>query len=187
MENRLLDLLLPPVKDQDSPVFAEVSQMPREALYLPARDPRQERWTGVKIGPSEEGLREKTGFAVVRNTSLFEADLRKAVTGFGRIYTVLPLPCGADSEAAPGRAGRLERLSPLAEIGDARPAITDLRVVKSPGEIGLIQKATDATIAAHLAAWKRATPGLYEYQVAAAMMGVFFDHGCHACLYAGHG
>ncbi len=177
-------LLAPPMQDKESPVFAEVSEMPREALYLPPRNAQQERWTGIKIGPSDGSLREKTGFDAVRNTNLFEADLRRAVSGFGRIYTVLPRRRASDQESTPSRAAGLEKIAPLAEVGDARAVITDMRVVKSPGEIGLIQKATDATIAAHLAAWKRAKPGVAEYQVASTMISVFMDMGCARPAYA---
>jgi len=39
-------------------------------------------------------------------------------------------------------------------------------------------------VAAHLAAWKRAVSGLYEYQVAALMASVYLDRGCERSAYA---
>jgi Xaa-Pro aminopeptidase len=57
-------------------------------------------------------------------------------------------------------------------------------MVKSPGEIALIQKATDATVAAHREAWKRIRSGVHEYQVGAAMQAVMFDLGCERPAYA---
>jgi Xaa-Pro aminopeptidase len=161
-----------------------VKEIPREILFLPPRNPKEERWTGVKIGPYGEGLHAKTGFEVVRDTSLFERELSQAVAGFGRAYTLKPREAAADRERDPGRYQTLAKIAPLADIADARPALTELRMVKSPGEIGLIQKATDATVAAHLAAWKRARSGLYEYQVAAAMMGILLDRGCERAAYS---
>jgi Xaa-Pro aminopeptidase len=55
---------------------------------------------------------------------------------------------------------------------------------KSPGELALIRNSIDATVAAHLAAWKRAAPGLYEYQIAATMTSVYLDRGCERSAYA---
>ncbi|MBI3666598.1 MAG: aminopeptidase P family protein [Acidobacteria bacterium] len=177
-------MLTPPMKERNSPVFDQVNQMPRQILFLPGRDPKQERWTGIKIGPYDEGLRDKTGFEAVRGVELFEKELSKAGAGFGRIYTIKPRPRAADRDPEPERAASLEKLAPLTEIADARPAITAMRMVKSPGEVGLIQKATDTTIAAHLAAWKRVKPGLFEYQIAAAMESVFLERGCWRPAYA---
>jgi Xaa-Pro aminopeptidase len=48
----------------------------------------------------------------------------------------------------------------------------------------LITKATDATIAAHRAAWKKMKPGLYEYQISAVMTDAYFEHGCERSAYA---
>jgi len=176
-------MLTPRMKERGSPVFAEVDQVPPEILFLPGRDQRQERWTGLKVGPYDAGVAAQTGFAVVRSRELFERELSKAVAGFGRIHTLMPPARGRDSGRERRLLETLGKIAPLAEIADARSTIAGLRVVKSPGEIELIQKATDATIAAHLAAWKRAKPGLFEYQVAATMQGILFERGCERPAY----
>jgi len=59
-----------------------------------------------------------------------------------------------------------------------------LRVEKSPAEIDLIRKATDASVAAHLAAWKRMKPGLHEYEIAATMVDTYSELGCERSAYA---
>src|SRR5207244_1947735 len=81
-------------------------------------------------------------------------------------------------------AAKLDRLAPLREILDARPAIAKLRMKKSPEEIALIQRSTNVSLEAHRAAWKRAAPGLYEYQIAATMESVFSENGCERPAYA---
>ena len=177
-------LLIPPMKESSSPLYQKVSEMPREILFLPARNPREERWTGSKTGPYDPGMHDKTGFEVIRGIELFDRELSNAVAGFGRIYTLKPRERAADREREPGRYHTLEKIAPLAEIADARTTITALRMVKSQGEIAFIQRATDASIAAHLAAWKRAKPGLQEYQVAATMMAIMMDRGCERPAYA---
>jgi Xaa-Pro aminopeptidase len=78
------------------------------------------------------------------------------------------------------------------ELGDFNPAdaatvrkeIARLRMRKSGAEIDAIQRSVDATVAAHLAAWKRAAPGVYEYQVAATMAADYLDRGCERGAYA---
>jgi Xaa-Pro aminopeptidase len=56
-------------------------------------------------------------------------------------------------------------------------------MVKSAAEIDLITKATDVTVAAHLAGWKKTRPGVWEYEVAAVMTSVYFGRGCERNAY----
>src|SRR5258708_34308274 len=98
----------------------------------------------------------------------FEGELRDTLEAYARVYTMADQP----------GAARLRQLAPVRDIANAAPAIAKLRMAKSPEEIDLIQHATDVTLAAHRAAWQRAAPGLYEYQVAAAMTEAYADAGC---------
>ena len=61
---------------------------------------------------------------------------------------------------------------------DVAEAIGRLRLKKSPREIELIRKSIAATVQAHRAAWRRIRPGLFEYQVAATIVGSYLDAGC---------
>jgi Xaa-Pro aminopeptidase len=74
--------------------------------------------------------------------------------------------------------------SHTADAATVRKELARLRMKKSPAEIAAIQRSVNATVAAHLAAWKRAAPGVYEYQVAAAMAAVYLDRGCERGAYA---
>jgi Xaa-Pro aminopeptidase len=86
----------------------------------------------------------------------------------------------------PGDAGakKLQSLAVLHEERDASMPIARLRAIKSPAEIGLISESTDATVAAHLAAWKAMKPGIFEYEIAATMTNVYFQRGCERSAYA---
>src|SRR5262249_21182965 len=103
-----------------------------------------------------------------------EAELQKLLGQYPRLYALKGTPVAA----------KLEKLAPLRDISDARPAIAKLRMKKSLEEIALIERATDVTIEAHRAAWKRAPAGLYEYQIAGAMEAVFSEKGCERPAYA---
>ncbi len=146
---------------------------PYAILFLPRRHPDQEKWTGRKLGPDDPAIGQLTGFDTVLNTESFESELHKQLEHYSGIYTI-----GEQSTAA------LKELAPLRDISGAGPMIARLRMHKSPEELALIQKSIDITLDAHRAAWRRAAPGEYEYQVAATMTAVYFNAGCERNAYA---
>jgi Xaa-Pro aminopeptidase len=154
-------LLTPPQDDK-----------PYAVLFLPRRQPDQEKWTGRKAGPDDANISQLTGFDTVLPAEGFESELHRQLDRYSGIYTL-----GAESTSD------LKALAPLRDISDAGQLIARLRMHKSSEELALIQHSIDATLEAHRAAWKRAAPGEYEYQVAAAMTAVYFDRGCERSAY----
>jgi len=146
---------------------------PYAILFIPRRQPDQEKWTGRKAGPDDANISQVTGFDAVEPVESFESELRKQLERYSRIYTI-----GEQSTA------ELKPLAPLREVSSAANMIARLRMHKSPEELSMIQHAVDVTLAAHRAAWKRRAPGLYEYQVAATMTDSYFDAGCQRSAYA---
>jgi Xaa-Pro aminopeptidase len=146
---------------------------PREILFLPRHDAGAEKYTGRKTGPGDGQVTEFTGFDTVLPAENFESELRRELERHANIYTV--------GESA---VSRLKALAPLRDVNDAARTIAHLRMIKSAEELALIQRAIDATLEAHRTAWKMAAPGLYEYQVAAAMTFSYQDHGCERNAYA---
>ena len=168
-------LMLAPVPDEPSaPGYAAKVRLPREILFVPERNPEEEKWTGRKLGPNDPDVREAAGFETVMPAETFEARFREMLEAYARVYTLSESP----------DAARLRQLAPLRNIGNAAPAIARLRMRKSAEEISLLQHAIDVTLEAHRAAWRRAAPGLYEYQIAASMENVFHDAGCERSAYA---
>ncbi len=167
-------LLAPLPEDSKAPGYDVKAKLPREILFLPERNPDQEKWTGRKLGPSDPDAKSITGFEAVMPAERFESELRTVLEAYPRLYTLVDQPPTA----------RLRQLAPLRDISGAALAIAKLRMHKSPEEIALIQHATDVTLEAHRAAWQRATPGLYEFQIAAAMLDVYQDAGCERSAYA---
>jgi Xaa-Pro aminopeptidase len=154
-------LVTPPRDDQ-----------PYAVLFLPRRQPDQEKWTGRKAGPDDANICQLTGFDTVLPAESFESELHKQLERYSSIYAL----------GEPGTA-ELKTLAPMRDISDAGQTIARLRMHKSPEELALIQRSIDVTLEAHRAAWKRAEPGLYEYQVAATMTSVYFDQGCERSAY----
>lgn len=154
-----------------------------ETLFLPNRNASQEKWTGPKLGPDSPDAARITGFDRVEALDNLRSELVKMPAG--PIYTDMP---GAD--AAPGSTAPLQWLKranafPVgASFQDATPLLRSLRTFKDDGEIELLRKATNASIAAHLAAMRAMKPGTTEREMAALLQYEWGKRGCERPAYA---
>ncbi|HLH43792.1 MAG TPA: Xaa-Pro peptidase family protein [Bryobacteraceae bacterium] len=145
-----------------------------EILFLPPKDAQEENFTGRKTLAEGADAAEKSGFEKVLPRTAMESNFLRLLESARRVYTI-----SSDS-----RGQKLMSLAAFHEHAEAGPEIARLRAVKSPAEIALIEKSANATVPAHLAAWTKMKPGLYEYEIAAAMTNVYFDRGCERSAYA---
>lgn len=170
-------LIIPDV--QGKPVRA-----PREILYLPPRDRNEEQWEGPKLGPDDPGIAETTGFEAVRSTKDLSGDLQKLAKAYPSFYTVMP---PAQEDGYPHFTKSLEAIReivPHEHLKDATNQLDVQRLIKSPGELALMQKAIDLSVDAHLDAMKTMRAGLFEYQIAARMKEIHEWGGCEREAYA---
>jgi Xaa-Pro aminopeptidase len=164
---------------------AKSSGAPSEILYLPPRDPREAIWGGAHLGPNDPGVAEKTGFQAVRPFAELRGDLAALAKTNPKFYALLPKgPENGYPQLHTWHDWLKDALPPQSEIEDAQPILTDMRMVKSPGEVELLQKAVDASVDAQLAAMKMMKPGLMEYQVGAKMEEIHKWEGCSREAYA---
>ncbi|MFQ5663852.1 MAG: aminopeptidase P N-terminal domain-containing protein [Terriglobia bacterium] len=158
---------------------ARAAKLPKDTLFLPPRDNRRERWEGIKLGPDDPDVREKTGFARVKPFSALRADLERLLEIFPNLYTLFPRS-GPNSAAT--HAGRwlawLRTVAPAAGLHDVRGALGTMRQVKSESELKRLRVAIARSIEAHRAAMAALRPGMYEYEVAALMEYTFVRAGC---------
>jgi Xaa-Pro aminopeptidase len=171
-------LLLPESAEQNGWTGA------REILYLPPRDLAKERWNGIRMGPDDPGIQEKTGFARVESFVKLRETLATLEKNYPEIYTELPGPHDEGYPHAANWSHWVKDAVPQASLKDVSSAVATLRAIKSPGELALIQKAIDPSIDAHLEAMKMVRPGLYEYQVAAKMVEIHAYAGCETEAYS---
>jgi Xaa-Pro aminopeptidase len=146
----------------------------RELLFLPHHNERTEHFQGRRSSAEDADVHALTGFEEVRPIEKFESELDQALSEQDKLYAPLSQP-GTD---------KLKTLYPFREISDAAPLITKLRVKKSPAELAAIQHATDVSMEAHRAAWKRMAPGLSEYQIAAVLWTTYIESGCEGVAYS---
>src|SRR6202163_696335 len=118
---------------------------PREILYLPPRDLAQEKWNGLRMGPDDPGIKEKTGFADVGTFAKLHDAVATLAKDFPEIYTELPDPHEDGYPHAANWSKWVKEAAPQAALKDVSPAVGTLRSVKSPGELALLQKAIDAS------------------------------------------
>jgi len=145
-----------------------------EILFLPHHNERGELYTGKRASAEDAGVQALTGFDEVLPIERLEAELDKALNSSEKLYAL----------AGESVSDQLRARYPFREISDGAPLITKLRVKKSAAEIAAIQHATDVSIEAQRAAWKRIASGAYEYQVAATLEYGFLDSGCEGPAYA---
>jgi Xaa-Pro aminopeptidase len=145
-----------------------------EIIFLPERNLHMENYTGRKLGADDPDAAPKTGFAKVLPRSAIEPEFLRLAAKSERIYAISSDP----------QSQKLMQLAPLHDPQSAAAVLQQMRMVKSPAEIDLLEKAADASVAAHLAAWRRIRAGLYEYQIAATMVEAYEDLGCERSAYA---
>lgn len=78
----------------------------------------------------------------------------------------------------------LEARHPGLVVEDVHPEVDRLRARKSPGEIDLLRRAVDITEAAHGSALDVVRPGVWEYQVEAAIEHTFRHMGADGSAFA---
>ncbi len=144
-----------------------------EILFVPHRNARREIYNGKRIAPEDTNAAATTGFDSVLPPEKFETALRHALDSSAGFYAI----------ANAANTAKLKSLAPFRELGDGAPLVAPLRMKKSAAEIAAIRKTTDASMQAHLAAWKRLTPGIYEYQAAATFAASLLEAGCEGQSY----
>ncbi len=69
-------------------------------------------------------------------------------------------------------------------IVDLGPVLHDMRLIKSPNEVSVMQAAADISCRAHIRAMKFVNPGVYEYQLEAEILHEFGMAGARAPAYS---
>ena len=157
-----------------------------EILFLPSRNYSQEKWMGPKLGPENPDAVKLTGFDRVASLDDLRNEFVKLFPSRGaRIYTDVPAPGEKSNSTQPLAWLENANAFPIGtSYSDVRPLVNSLRLIKDDGEIALIRKATDASIAAHFAAIKAIHPGVNEREIASLLEYEWGKRGCERVSYA---
>jgi Xaa-Pro aminopeptidase len=154
-----------------------------EILFLPPRNPIQEKWTGPKLGPENPEAPRITGFDRVADMASLPQEVMKVVWG-ARPVVFTDVASTGQTSASAGPLEFLKDVNAFLGFQDVKPMIESLRTYKDAGEVALIRKAVDASVAAHFAAFKAVKPEVTEREIAALMQYEWGKRGCERPAYA---
>jgi Xaa-Pro aminopeptidase len=168
------------------PASGDGNQAYTEILFLAAHNLSQEKWTGPKLAADSPDAKKLTGFDQVEAIDDLRNELVRLLGAVrGAVYTDVPSYGNVSNSSEPlDWLKRANAFPVYASFSDVRPLISSLRTVKDSGEIDRIRKATDASIAAHLAAMRTVKPGVTEREISALMQYEWGRRGCERPAYA---
>ena len=157
-----------------------------EILFLPSRNYSQEKWTGPKLGPDSPNAAQITGFDRIESLDKLRSVLVELFPAHGvDVYTDVPVSDVISNSTEPlAWLGNANAFAVGTAYKDVRPVLETLRMVKDRGEIELIRKATDASIAAQFAAIRNIKPGVTEREISSLLQYEWGKRGCERPAYA---
>jgi Xaa-Pro aminopeptidase len=155
-----------------------------EILFLAGNNKVEEKWTGPKMSPTGPEASKATGFDQVEVLDKLRDELNRLLPERPTVYTDLA-SYGHDSASSGGLdwLRRANAFIPFALYQDVKPLLSSLRTYKDSGEIERIRKATDATVAAQLAAMRAMKPGINEREISAILQYEWIKRGCERPSY----
>ena len=157
----------------------------REILFLPTRDLRLEHYTGPKLDAVSPNVAKIAGVDAVEPMAQLPVELNK-LTGEDRrlAYRIWSQPESAAAKAVVELNGVTLGMDKAPGALDVTALTMELREVKDTGEIELLKKASEASIAAQRAMFRAVRPGATERAIAGKMGAVWAEHGCERPSYA---
>src|SRR2546421_3595411 len=139
-------------------------------LFLSPRNPSQERWTGLRLGPDSTAVR-LSGISRVLPTDSLDRMLSTALfRAAGPVYAPLDVTTRDETRLR-------EFVFGGRDVRNLRPLVDSMRLVKDADEIARMRKAVDISAAGHVAAMQAARPGMWEYEIEAVVEAAFRRHG----------
>jgi Xaa-Pro aminopeptidase len=157
----------------------------REILFLPTRDLRMEKYTGVKLDAATPNAAEIAGVDAVEPMTELPAEMNKLIDADRRlVVNIWTQPLAPQAKALVAFTAATLGMASTPQPKDVTDLTAQLRVEKDPGEIELLKKASEASIKAQFAMMRAAKPGVTERAVAGMMTAVWMENGCERPSYA---
>lgn len=154
----------------------------REVLFVAGRDPSQEVWTGIRMGP--DVAPQVTGITAVLPYSEMPGIVDEILSSLDTLYYddwflregEEPLTGEKITWKEAGGAAVIAK-APKLKLLHAGNILNGMRAVKSAAELALMQKAIDISVQAHRETMRSAAPGMHEYEFEGVMEYVFHRMG----------
>lgn len=154
-------------------------------LFCQEKIKEQEIWTGRRVGP--EAAPQVLGCDDAFPISDIDDILPGLIEGKDRIYASLGVSPEFDRQLMQWvnhiKAQVRNGATPPHEFSALDHLLHDIRLIKSPAEVALMQRACDISADAHTRAMQMVKPGMYEYELEAELMRTFMAAGSRWSAY----
>jgi Xaa-Pro aminopeptidase len=150
---------------------ADQARAYREVLFLPTRNLRMEKYTGIKLDAATPNAAQTAGVDQVLAMTELPAELNKLAVADRRVIGNLWAEPGSDqAKALVNFTSVTLGMDTVPNTHDLSAPTTELRVVKDAGELALLKKASDASMAAQRVMMQATRPGVTERAIAGTIL-----------------
>jgi len=174
-----------PSSAQGGPLDPQADRKYTEVLFLPTRNLRQEKYTGEKLDAATPGAPQKAGVDAVEPMVELPAVLNTMIAADRRLnFNLWTQPENPQTHALVAMTEATLGSPTMPPSHDVAGLTQELRVVKDEGELDLLRKASDASIAAQRVMMRAVKPGATERAIAGKMYAAWMERGCERASYA---
>ena len=148
-------------------LLLKTEQAEKAIIFLRPRDPLLETWNGRRLGVEHapQHLNVNEAYSIEE----FVTVLPKILKNLTALYYVPEIHTWGDKLVA-------ESAVNFIEILDWRPMLSEMRLIKSPNEIRLMQQAGQITALGHIKAMQTTRPNRFEYEIESDILHEFNRH-----------
>ena len=173
-------------EEPDAIAVIAPSKEKKVTMFVRPRDPEREIWDGYRAGV--EGAVRDFSADEAFPIGEFDEKLPEILDGPQVLYYAFghstpEMDQKIIRQLTQMRETNRRPLEPPATIVDPTSILHEMRVLKTPEEIEIMQRAADIAAEAHVEAMKAVRPGMKEYEVEALLEQVFRRHGAAGPAY----
>ena len=149
-------------------------------MFVQARDPERETWTGRRKGP--EGALAEHGADVAFAYDTLVKELPRLLQGVSTLHYAFATDAEHDalvmsSVSQARRSGRTKNLVAPQTFHHPLVLLHELRLHKRPEELERLREAGRISAEAHVRAMRATRPGVHEYEIEAVLQHCFLEQG----------
>ena len=148
-------------------LLLKTEQEEKAIIFLRPRDPLLETWNGLRLGV--ERAPQQLNVNEAYSIEEFVTVLPKILKNLTALYYVPEIHTWGDKLVT-------ESAVSFSEILDWRPMLSEMRLIKSPNEIRLMQQAGQITALGHIKAMQTTRPNCFEYEIESDILHEFNRH-----------
>ena len=145
-------------------LLLKTEQAEKAIIFLRPRDPLLETWNGRRLGV--ERAPQQLNVNKAYSIEEFATVLPKILKNLTALYHVPEIHTWGDKLVT-------ESAVSFNEILDWRPMLSEMRLIKSPNEIRLMQQAGQITALGHIKAMQTTHPNRFEYEIESDILHEF--------------